>query len=260
MASLNDRALSAVDGRPSSKNSTEPPTVTCPSVDPTTAYTELAKIVLGEQPLGAVLRRIARLAQQTVPGADEVSVTLIERGRARTVAFSGQLAAALDERQYEDGFGPCMDAALTGQTITVEDTRTDQHYPGFARQARRQGIRHTLSLGMVTMYEITGALNIYGRGEAGPFEQRALDIAAGYAAYASVALVNAATYAGAMEQVSQMQQAMTSRAVIEQAKGILMAGRRCGADEAFGILRDLSSSSNRKLRDVAQAVVEDVLR
>jgi len=113
---------------------------------------------------------------------------------------------------------------------------------------------------MVTMYEITGALNIYGRGEAGPFEQRALDIAAGYAAYASVALVNAATYAGAMEQVSQMQQAMTSRAVIEQAKGILMAGRRCGADEAFGILRDLSSSSNRKLRDVAQAVVEDVLR
>jgi hypothetical protein len=113
---------------------------------------------------------------------------------------------------------------------------------------------------MVTMHEITGALNIYGRGAAGPFNQQAREIAAGYAAYASVALLNAATYAGALEQVAQMQQAMASRAGIEQAKGILMRDRRCTADEAFGILRDLSSTSNRKLRDVARAVIEEATR
>jgi GAF domain-containing protein len=228
-----------------------------PPGDLVSAYAELGKIVLGQQPLGAVMRRVADLAVKTIPGADDVSLTLVEDARARTVAFSGDLAVTLDERQYEDGFGPCLDAALTGQIIAVEDTEHDDHYPGFARQAWRQGIRHTLSIGMATMNRTTGALNVYGGGLDGPFDQQARDIAAGYAAYASVALLNAATYASALEQVTQMQQAMASRAGIEQAKGILMRDRRCTADEAFDILREISSRTNRKLRDVAQTVIKE---
>ena len=223
------------------------------------AYAELAKIVLNRQPLGAVLRRIAELAAKIVPGANDVSVTLIERNRARSVAFTGPLATALDERQYEDGFGPCMDAAVTGQLIQIEDTAEDEIYPEFCRQARRHGIRHTLSIGMPTQQDTTGALNIYGAGTAGPFDQAARDIAATFAGYAAIALLNAALYAGALDEVSQMHRAMASRASIEQAKGILMRDQRCTADEAFAILREKSSRTNRKLRDIAQSIIDEAI-
>lgn len=219
------------------------------------AYAELAKIVLGE-PLVAVLTRIAQLARDIVPGVDDASITLIQNGRPSTVAFAGELAVALDERQYDDGFGPCTDAAVTGQTIMVEDTARGDVYPGFCRQAHRAGIHHSLSVGMTTVQDTTGALNLYGAGPAGPFDQDARDIATTFAGYAGVAVLNAATHAEALLQVEQMKQAMASRAVIEQAKGILMGQRHCTAEEAFAILVSLSSQTNRKLRDVAAVVVQ----
>jgi GAF domain-containing protein len=218
------------------------------------AFAELARIVLGAQPLSAVLCRIAQLARETIPGADEVSTTLIERHRARTVGFAGTLAPVLDERQYASGRGPCMDAAVTGQTVEINDTATDLHYPEFSRQAHRHGIRHTLAIGMPVLQTTTGALNIYGRGDTGPFSDQAKDIAFSFAGYAAVAVVNAALYAGALQEVAQMKEAMTTRAVIEQAKGIIMRDQGCDADEAFDRLRNASMRANRKLRDVAQAL------
>lgn len=219
------------------------------------AYAELAGIVLGD-PLVTVLTRIAQFAHQIVPGVDDASITLIASGRPSTVAFAGGLAITLDERQYEDGFGPCTDAAATGQAIMIEDTAHSDVYPGFCRQAHRVGIHHTLSVGMTTVQEMTGALNLYGAGPASPFDQDARDIATTFAGYAGVAVLNAATHASALEQVEQMKQAMASRSGIEQAKGILMSQRRCTAEDAFAILVTLSSQTNRKLHDVAAAVVE----
>jgi GAF domain-containing protein len=220
-------------------------------------YSQLATIVLMAEPLGAVMSRIADLAALIVPGVDDVSVTLIERGRARTVAFSGsgRLAAALDERQYEDGFGPCMDAAISGQVIMIEDTAQDQTYPAFARQAQRQGVRRALAIGMPTAQDTSGALNLYSSHASGPFEPVALEIATTFASYASIALLNASLYAGALNEVTQMREALASRAGIEQAKGIIMHERRCSADEAFNTLRIISSQANRKLRDVAQTII-----
>jgi GAF domain-containing protein len=223
----------------------------------TRAYAELARIVLGGQPLGAVLSRVADLAADLVPGIDEVSVTLIDRGRARSVAFSGRLAVILDERQYEDGFGPCMDAAVTGEIIAVEDTATDAHYPQFGAAAARAGVRHSLSIGLTAMMQgTTGALNLYGMED--PLDASSRDVASGFASYAAVAVSNAAVYAGALDEVEQMRAAMASRATIEQAKGIVMATRRCTAEQAFDFLRETSSRSNRKLRDIAQVLVEEV--
>jgi GAF domain-containing protein len=227
--------------------------------DVVAAYAELSKIVLNEQPLGVVLRRIAELAAEIVPGADDVSVTLIERDRARSVAFTGALAVALDERQYELGFGPCMAAAATGQLVQIENTAADGTYPEFSRLAHRRGIRQILSVGMPTQQSTTGALNVYGAGTGGPFDQVARDITTAFAGYAAIALLNAALYAGAIDEVAQMHQALASRAGIEQAKGILMRDRRCTADEAFNILREMSARSNRKLRDVARTIIDDVI-
>jgi hypothetical protein len=84
------------------------------SADPVQAFAELSKIVLGE-PLDGTLRQVAVLAKQTIPGAQDVSVTLMENDKPRTVVFTGPLAVQLDERQYETGFGLCLDAAVSGQ-------------------------------------------------------------------------------------------------------------------------------------------------
>ena len=220
-------------------------------------YAELSAIVLGSQPLGAVLRRIAELAVKTIPGIDDASVTLIERGRPRTVAFSGQLAVTLDERQYETGFGPCLDAARHGQTILLDTWDEGGVYAEFARQARRQGIRHVLSIGMPALQKTSGGMNIYSSGAAGVLDEATIDTATALAGHAAVTLFNAALYAGAQDEVAQLKQAMASRAQIEQAKGIIMRDRRCTAEEAFAILVDLSSHANRKLRDIAASIIAD---
>ena len=225
--------------------------------DAVSAYAQLGLIVVKDQPLRAVLSRIAALAATTVPGADDVSVTLIERGGARSIAFSGHLAMTLDERQYSDGFGPGLDAAATGQIISIEDTAHEATYTGFAGLAHRHGIRHALSVGIPTYQDTAGSLNIYGTGKTGPFTVQARDTATIFAGYAAVALLNAESDAGAPEENAQMHQAMASRVSIEHAKSIIMRDRSCTAEEAFVVLCDAASHSNRKLRVVAQTIIDE---
>jgi hypothetical protein len=98
------------------------------------AFAQLALITVNTDPPEQTLRRVAELAQRTLAGVEDVSLALIEHERPRTVVFTGQLAIDLDERQYEFGFGPCLDAAKTGQTIVV-DTRSDVSYPVFVEHA-----------------------------------------------------------------------------------------------------------------------------
>jgi GAF domain-containing protein len=228
---------------------------TSPALDP---YSKLASIVLGAEPLGVVLRRIAELSVETVPGVEDGSITLIERGKPKTVAFHGHLASALDERQYEAGSGPCLDAAVSGQVIVL-DTATASSYPEFTRQAQRHGIRHVLSIGMPTLQETSGAVNLYATSAVTPFEPETLESLTVFAGYAAVTLFNAAMYAGALDEVAQMKQALASRAGIEQAKGIIMGQQGCTAEEAFAMLLVTSSTSNRKLRDVAQMIVDQAV-
>ncbi len=229
-----------------------------PVVDPVSLCAELGRIVLSDHSLDGVLRRVADLAVQAIPEAEQVSVTLMERGQAHRVVFTGDLAVDLDERQYSHGFGPSMDAALSGRLITVEDTADSLTYPAFGQQAHRHGINHTLSLGMTTSPQAAhGAITMYSATPCGPFSQSIHVIATNFASRAAIALLNAAAYAAATAEASQLRQAMISRAGIEQAKGILMRDRGCTADEAFAILRDCSCRWNRKLRDVAQAILHD---
>src|SRR4029077_17284969 len=89
---------------------------------------------LGESDLQAVLGRVAELARQTLPRMAGASVTLVESDRAFTAAFSGQLALDLDETQYRDGFGPCLEVAQSAGTVNVPDIAEETHWAAFARQ------------------------------------------------------------------------------------------------------------------------------
>ena len=230
-----------------------------PTRDPRAAFAELSKIILAEQPLSATLERVAEVAKQTLPGAAAVSVTLLQDGEGASAAFTGPLAAQLDERQYEAGFGPCMDAATSGGTITIDDTADSPDYPDFARMAARRGVRHTMSIGLPVQRQTIGALNVYGTDDT-PFDEATQELATAFASYAAVAVANAGVYASTATLAANLQRALDSRAVIDQAKGILMARHGMSPDAAFELLSMESQLNNRKLRDIAQDLVDEVQR
>jgi GAF domain-containing protein len=224
------------------------------SLEPLQAFAELARLDLRSTPLGEVLRHVAELALATFPAVDEVSVSLLDGEHARSVAFTGDLAIHLDERQYESGFGPCLDAARTGTVVPVRDTAGESRYTDFAEVARRAGIGSSLSVGMPTVRRVRGGLNLYS-GSAGAFDERTVRLARAFADYAAVAMANAALVDEASATAAQLQEALTSRVVIEQAKGALAVRHGCTPDQAFQhLLRD-SRNANRKLREVAAEVV-----
>ncbi|MDT7569857.1 MAG: hypothetical protein QOE05_31 [Actinomycetota bacterium] len=224
-------------------------------VDAQAAFDELARIVLSDQTMDGLLQRVAELAKGVVPGASEVSITLVSKDKATTVVATGQLATALDERQYEDETGPCLDAAQGGSVASIPDMRGETRWPRFSAAAVEAGALSSLSTPIPLQQYANAALNMYGA-ETGAFDDEAIALAQSFASYAGVALANMHLYESTRTLAEQLQAAMESRAVIEQAKGVLMGQRRCTAEEAFDILVKLSQQSNRKLREVAQALVD----
>jgi GAF domain-containing protein len=162
---------------------------------------------------------------------------------------------ALDESQYDSGFGPCLDAAAQHAVFVVEDMADEPRWPEFAAAAVKRGVRSSLSVGIPIQEQVAGAINIYGR-QQGAFDAEAVTLAQTFAGYAAVAMANAHLYSTTAALAEQMAEAMTSRAVIEQAKGIVMAQRGVSAEEAFDVLSRASQAANRKLRDIAQALVD----
>ncbi len=223
-------------------------------MDPKEAFAELGRIRLGDVDIDTLLDRIAQLAKRTIPGADEVSVTLLRGDTAHTVAFTGELAQKLDEKQYERGHGPCLEASATTATLSVPDTGSEQRWPDWARNARQAGAHSSLSVGLPVHDKVTGALNVYAT-KPHAFDDDAIALAQTFAGFAAVGLANTHLYETQAILAGHMQKAMENRAVIEQAKGIIMGDRRCTAEEAFAILSKLSQDTNRKLRDVATALV-----
>jgi GAF domain-containing protein len=223
-------------------------------LEPAEAFRRLGRLKLGETDLNGVLDLVAELAKRTIPGAHEVSVTLVAEKDARTAAYTGQLALTLDEWQYREGHGPCLDASVSFATYSLPDMESEIRWPEIAERALAAGVHSSLSIGLPIHEQIAGALNIYAT-EPEAFDEDAIILGQTFAGYAAVALANAHLYEAQATLAQHMQAAMESRAVIEQAKGIIMGSRRCSADEAFAVLTKLSQDTNRKLRDVATALV-----
>jgi len=223
-------------------------------MEPADAFERLGRMRVGETDLKGVLDEVAQLARRTIPGADEVSVTLISDKQAYTAAYTGELALTLDEWQYGHGHGPCLAASAGHATVSLPDMTTEERWPDWAARAVATGAHSSLSIGLPIHDQVIGALNVYAaKPEA--FDADAIILGQTFAGYAAVALANAHLFDAQASLAQQMQAAMQSRAVIEQAKGILMGSRRCTADQAFAILNKISQDTNRKLRDVATTLV-----
>ena len=139
--------------------------------------------------------------------------------------------------------------------VRIDAMDTDTRWPAFGAAALARGVGSSMSMPLDLSGESVGGLNVYGR-EPGAFSEQDELLAKGFAVQASVVISNAQAYWAASELTRNLTVAMESRAVIEQAKGILIARHGLGDDEAFDRLRQQSQTENRKLRDVATEIVD----
>src|SRR4051795_12764852 len=220
------------------------------------ALERLGSLSLRTVSMAELLQTIADLAKTVMPGNPEASVSLLVKDRPTTVASTGQLATDLDESQYERGHGPCLHAARTGELTEIADTRTDSRWPDYLPRAAEHGNLSSLSvpLAIDADEQVTGALNIYAR-EPHAFDEDSRSAATKFAPYASVAAGNLHAYQSAQSMAENLQTALETRAVIDQAKGILMERYKLTADQAFQVLVQASMKTNRKLRVVAADLV-----
>src|SRR3954466_5217211 len=224
------------------------------STQETDAFEQLAGIALSEHSLHSVLQTVADLTQDVMPGDIEASVSLLVADKATTVVYTGQLALDLDESQYGRGYGPCLHAAGTGEIVEITDARTEPRWADYMHRAVERGSLSSLSIPLGSPEKMGAALNIYAR-EPAAFTKESRRTADRFARFAGVAVANMHAYQSARELADNLQAALESRAVIDQAKGVLIERYKLTADQAFKRLAQASMATNRKLRDVAEQLV-----
>ena len=220
----------------------------------------LQNALLNTDTVEQFLHELAVLAARTVGGGEAMScgMALRQRGRpASATACSDPLASEADRVQYQSGDGPALHALRHARPVNVRDTATANRWPRFCRQASALGIRSCYAAPLVHDGEPVGALVLYARqpGAFGPEQARRADE---FAKDASGALTLSLRMASCADQNDQLRSSIVSRAVIDQALGVIMATERCPQDKAFALLRTVSQNTNVKIRDLAATIVTRV--
>ncbi|WP_420451305.1 ANTAR domain-containing protein [Ilumatobacter sp.] len=214
---------------------------------------ELSQVLVADDGLDATLGRVARLSTSLIDACDSCGVSLIRDGSVSTRAASDERADRIDDIQYSHGEGPCLQAIETGETVHVTSFAQEERWPQFIESALDEGIRASYSVPLRVEQNVVGSLNFYSID--GAFTDSDKQIGDVLASQAAVALHNARTFNEVLNLVDQLNEALASRDLIGQSKGILMANLSLGPDQAFDVLRRESQNRNVKLRDLAEQVV-----
>jgi GAF domain-containing protein len=215
----------------------------------------LAASAQGSESFEATLQLIVDFASTGIAGCWLAGITLLDRDGPTTAVATNEPARRVDRVQYEMSSGPCLDAYRNQTVYRIESTEDDEQWPEFSRAAADAGVLSTLSFPLIVNGDGIGALNLYSDKRSG-FDDRDETAGAVFAQHASITLANARGYWQNAELRSHLEQALESRGVIDQAKGMLMLQQHCDADEAFEIIRRASQRSNRKVHDIAGEIVE----
>lgn len=221
----------------------------------TAAMADLTSALETEPSETEILETVCAEAVRAIPGADMASITAIRDGKPETAASTDDRAVDIDRVQYAAGEGPCLRAAATGEIVRLPLATAGAVWPEFTSYARGVGVGSYLAAPLRVDETLAGALNLFGYGDHG-FAETDSRLLALYTTIVSFGLRSTRRYLNARRRVGELETAMSSRAVIEQAKGILMAAHRITADDAMKRLIAESQHTNVKLRDVATRFVE----
>jgi len=178
------------------------------------------------------------------------------RGELRVAAASSEEAGLLELFQVQNDQGPCLDCFRTGRAVTATGfTGPARRWPRFAEAAAQAGFASVEALPMRLRDQVIGALNLF-RAEPGPLDPADLRIAQALADVATIGLLHERNVRRRETVAEQLQAALNSRVIIEQAKGKLAERLSIDMDRAFKMLRDYARTSNLHLTDVARDFVE----
>lgn len=225
-------------------------------VDLATSLSQLSQLSASRFGLVELLTKVATMAVQAIPGADGAGLTLLEPNHADVIVKSTDFVREIDDIQYSIGQGPCISAAQTGTTMRSGSLGGDQRWPRFGPRAGRLGVHSVLSLPLVTPGGVVGAMNVYAHAK-DAFDDRAEQLGELFAVPAAISVLNAQILAQSERLTTQLQAALTSRPLIDQAIGILRSRSGDTAAEAFARLQQMSQHEHLKLTAVAAALVDE---
>ena len=178
------------------------------------------------------------------------------RGQLRVAAASSEAAGLVELFQIQNDQGPCLDCFRTGQPVTAAGlAELGQQWPRFATAATQAGFGAVHALPMRLRDQVIGALNLFSTGT-GALSQADLRIGQALADVATIGLLQERNVRRAETLAEQLQGALNSRVVIEQAKGRLAERLGLGMDQAFALLREHARNTNQRLTDVARQVID----
>ena len=225
---------------------------------------DLAGLVAGSLRLSELLTDVSTFAVHAIPGADGAGVTLLRVDRldnmVEALAASAPFVAEIDEIQYVTlKEGPCITAALEKRTVRSGSLGGEKMWPRFGPRVGRLGVHSALSLPLMLSGRVIGAINVYAHGK-DVFDEHAAELGELFAKPAAVAVHNAQILAHARALTAQLQTALATRPVIDQAIGLIRGRSGRTTEEAFAQLRAISQAEHRKLAEVAQQIVDEAVR
>ncbi|MDT4918063.1 MAG: hypothetical protein QOH89_2763 [Pseudonocardiales bacterium] len=242
----------------------DPDQVESDVADLQTGLAGLATLVTDSLGLDELLTRVASFAMHAIPGAEGAGVTLLRvdgpEHRVEALAASHPFVEVIDEIQYVTvQEGPCITAALERRTVRSGSLGGEKMWPHFGPRVGRLGVHSALSLPLLLPDQVIGAINVYAHGK-DVFDEHAAHLGELFAAPAAVAVHNAQVLRRAQTLAAQLQKALSTRPVIDQAIGLLRGRTGATSDEAFARLREISQREQTKLADVAQRTVDEAVR
>lgn len=220
------------------------------------SLSQLSRLSASRFGLVELLTKVATMAVQAIPGADGAGLTLLEPNHADIIVKSTDFVREIDDIQYSIGQGPCISAVQTGTTMRSGSLGGDPRWPRFGPRAGRLGVHSVLSLPLSTPGGVVGAMNVYAHIK-DAFDERSEQLGEFFAVPAAISVVNAQILAQSERLAAQLQAALTSRPLIDQAIGILRSRSGDTAAEAFTRLQQMSQHEHIKLTAVAAALVEE---
>lgn len=223
------------------------------------AFVALADSLVADFDVADLLHR---LADHCVTLLDVAAAGLLladQRGSLQVVAASSEASRLLELFQLQHDEGPCLDCYRTGTTVTVPDLElAADRWPIFAAETRAAGYRSVHALPMRLRDDVIGTLNLFGS-RPGPLDEADARVGQALADVATIAILQERAIRHQELLAEQLQHALTSRVVIEQAKGILAERGNLDMDQAFDRLRRHARNTNTRLTDLARGIVDGTL-
>jgi len=222
-------------------------------------FVELADSLVADFDVVELLTVLADRCVEVLDVAAAGLMLVASEGDLRVMASSSEAMRVLELFEVQSQEGPCLDCFRTGQPVDNPDLATiDGRWPLFAAEALAAGFHSVCALPMRLRGVVIGALNLF-RHETGRMGPDDVGVAQALADIATIAILQHRATVGAQIVNEQLNQALNSRIVIEQAKGMLAERAGLNVEQAFSVLRNHARNNNLRLVDVASHVIDGTL-